>query len=227
MAALFTKKTFDFLFDLDVNNDRAWFEENRDRFEADAREPMLAFIRAVEEPLHRRVSKHLVADDRKVGGSMFRIHRDVRFSKDKSPYKTHLGAQFRHEDGKDVHAPGVYLHLEPGNCWMGVGVWRPHREALQAIRQRMVDKPGTWKAVASEDNIRGWQKSDDSLKRAPRGFDPEHELIEDLKRKSHTLSRPLSEAEVRRKDFPERFAECAGQARPFLNWLATALDVRF
>ncbi len=227
MAGQFTKRTFDFLFDLDVHNDRAWFEENRERFEADAREPMLAFIREVEDPLHRHVSKHLVADDHKSGGSMFRIHRDIRFSKDKTPYKTHLGAQFRHDAGKDVHAPGVYLHLEPGNCWMGAGVWRPHGPSLAAIRKRIVDKPATWDAVASEDAIRGWQTSDDALVRAPRGFDAQDPRIDDLRKRSHTLSRPLSEAEVRRGDFPERFAELAGQTRDYLDWLATALGVKF
>ncbi|MFT5223333.1 MAG: hypothetical protein ACI867_001648, partial [Glaciecola sp.] len=149
MPGHFSKRTFDFLFDLDVHNSRDWFEQNRERFEQDARAPMLAFIDEVGEHLHSHVSKHLLADVRKVGGSMFRIHRDVRFSADKTPYKTHLGAQFRHEQGRDVHAPGVYLHLEPGNCWMGAGVWRPDRDALIAIRQRMVDKPATWTRVAS------------------------------------------------------------------------------
>ncbi len=227
MPGLFTKRTFDFLFDLDVNNDRTWFDENRERFERDARGPMLAFIEVVGEPLQRHVSKHLVADPSKVGGSMFRIHRDVRFSKDKSPYKTHLGAQFRHEDGRDVHAPGVYLHLEPGNCWMGAGVWRPDRDALTRIRERMVDDGASWERVASPRKTRGWQPSEEALKRAPRGFDPDHPLIDDLRRTSHTLSRPLSEAEVRRADFPERFAELAGQTRPFLKWLAGTLGVRF
>lgn len=227
MPSHFSKRTFDFLFDLDVHNSRDWFLEHAERFEADARGPMLDFIVAVEEPLHRHVSKHLAADPRKAGGSMFRIQRDVRFSADKTPYKTHLGAQFRHTQGKDVHAPGVYLHLEPGNCWMGAGMWRPDRTAIAAIRQRIVDKPATWRRVASDDAVQGWQRSEDTLVRAPKGFDPEHPLVTDLKRTSHTLSRPLSEAEVRREDFASRFAELAGQTRPYLAWLAGAVGVPF
>lgn len=227
MPGHFSKRTFDFLFDLDVHNDRAWFEKNKERFEEDARTPMLGFIEEVGPHLHRTVSKHLVADPSKVGGSMFRIHRDVRFSKDKTPYKTHLGAQFRHEAGKDVHAPGLYLHLEPGNCWIGAGVWRPHRDALAAIRQRIADKPRSYQSVLSSDPLKGWQLSEDTLVRAPKGWDADHPMIDELKRKSHTLSRPLSEAEVRRKDFVERFAELAGQTRGYLGWLATALDVPF
>ncbi len=107
-----TPKTFRFLTDLAKNNNREWFAENKDRFEGDLREPLLGFIEDFSEHLEK-LSPHFEANARKVGGSLFRIFRDVRFSKDKSPYKTNAGVHFRHERAKDVHAPGYYLHLDP------------------------------------------------------------------------------------------------------------------
>ncbi|MCH7945702.1 MAG: TIGR02453 family protein, partial [Armatimonadetes bacterium] len=101
-----------FLSDLKKNNNRQWFQKNKDRYESDVREPLLKFIEAFEPRLHK-ISPHFIADARKTGGSLFRIYRDTRFSHDKRPYKTHAGVQFRHERAKDVHAPGFYLHIEP------------------------------------------------------------------------------------------------------------------
>jgi len=103
---------FGFLEELKDNNDRTWFQANKSRYEEQVKSPLLAFIGGFDERL-QRLSPHFVADPRPVGGSMFRIYRDVRFAKDKSPYKTAAGIHFRHERAKDVHAPGYYLHLEP------------------------------------------------------------------------------------------------------------------
>lgn len=119
-------KLFRFFRDLKKNNDREWFEDNKQRYEDDVRGPLLAFIDDFAEPLYR-ISPHFRADARKVGGSLFRIFRDVRFSKDKTPYKTHAGVHFRHENAKDAHAPGLYLHLEPGEVFMGAGIWLRRR----------------------------------------------------------------------------------------------------
>ena len=100
-----TPRLYAFLNSLAKNNDRTWFEANREQFECDVRTPLLSFISDFDVYL-RRLSPHFVADERKVGGSLFRIHRDVRFSKDKSPYKTNVGVHFRHEQAQDAHAPG-------------------------------------------------------------------------------------------------------------------------
>ena len=113
-----TPALFDFLRELGANNERPWFEENKARYRAEVRDPMLDFIQAFAEPL-AEISPHFRADPRANGGSLFRIYRDTRFSKDKTPYKTNVGAHFRHEAGKDAHAPGFYLHLEPGMCFAG------------------------------------------------------------------------------------------------------------
>ena len=112
---------FDFMRELKANNERPWFEANKARYRAEVRDPMLDFIEAFAEPL-AEISPHFRADPRPNGGSLFRIYRDTRFAKDKTPYKTNVGAHFRHEAGKDAHAPGFYLHLEPGMCFAGCGV---------------------------------------------------------------------------------------------------------
>mgnify|MGYP003430300666 FL=1 len=122
-----------FLGDLAENNNRDWFEANKGRYEADVREPARAFVRAMA-PRLLKISRELVADDRKIGGSIMRVHKDVRFSRDKSPYKTNLGIQFRHRTGKDVHAPGLYVHIQPGTLFLGAGMWHPEPDALHALR---------------------------------------------------------------------------------------------
>ncbi|MFC1886438.1 TIGR02453 family protein [Thermodesulfobacteriota bacterium] len=106
----FSPETFIFLKELAENNNRHWFQENKRRYEEHFKGPAMCFIADFSEVL-RKISRHFTADPRPVGGSLFRIYRDVRFSNDKSPYKTNAGIQFRHYQGKDVHAPGYYLHL--------------------------------------------------------------------------------------------------------------------
>ncbi len=225
MARSFAPDLLDFLQDLEVHNEREWFEANRDRYEQDVRGPVLAFVEEVREPLRSRVSAHLTADARKQGGSMFRIHRDVRFSNDKSPYKTHVGTFFAHERGRDVVAPGVYLHLEPGNCFIGAGCYRPPTPALKVLRQAMVEDPDAW--VAARDAVvsprNAWSFGGDSLVRAPKGFATDHPLIEDLNRTSCIVSRPLTEAQVTGSGFVDRFVGLAEEARPLLAWIAGAL----
>ena len=120
---------FTFFRELKENNNREWFQANKQRYETQVREPLLHFITDFGVRLPE-ISPRYMADARKSGGSLFRIYRDVRFSKDKSPYKTTAGIQFRHENGKDVHAPGFYLHLEPDGVFVGVGIWHPETKIL-------------------------------------------------------------------------------------------------
>ena len=101
-----------FLEDLRDNNNRPWFRANKDRYECEVLEPCLSFIRAFS-PRLRKISPFFVASDERVGGSLMRVYRDTRFGKDKTPYKTNVGIQFRHELGGDVHAPGFYIHIGP------------------------------------------------------------------------------------------------------------------
>lgn len=222
-GAFFTPALFQFLTELAVHNEKAWFQAHRERFEAEVRGPMQAFILAFAEPLVQ-LSPHFLADPRPSGGSMFRIFRDTRFSRDKSPYKTNVGAQFRHRDcSKDVHAPGFYLHLEPGGCFMSAGLWRPDPESLRKVREYMVGHAGEWKALRAK----GIEVGGESLQRVPRGFDPAHPLAEDLKLKDFYTGTPLTERQVCAPDFLERFTEGCRRDAPLMRFLSRALELPY
>lgn len=200
-APSFSPRLFKFLRDLESNNDRAWFAANKARYVADVQEPALAFIEDVG-PRLAEISSRFIADPRTVGGSLFRIHRDTRFSKDKTPYKTQVGTQFRHERARDAHAPGFYLHLEPGSVFMGCGTWRPDAETLRAIRTAIASDGARWQAILRDPAFNGrFRLGGDALKRPPAGFDPEHPLIADLKRKDFIAITDLTQTDVTSRGF--------------------------
>ena len=227
MTDFFGRGTFRFLRDLAENNDREWFTANRDRYEAELRDPALRLILAVGERLDR-VSPHLRADPRGNGGSLFRIFRDVRFSRDKRPYKTHVGVQFRHAAGKDAHAPGLYLHVEPKASFFGFGMWRPPAPALKAIRTRIVEDSDGWRAaIGGRRFVETFDLDGDTLTRAPRGFDPEHPLVDDLRRKDFVGRCSLTEKEVLAPGLDRRIVELGELARPMMAFLCDATGVPF
>jgi uncharacterized protein (TIGR02453 family) len=219
----FGPELFDFLRDLKANNDRTWFTAHKDRYEREVRNPALDFIEDFAPHL-REISSHFVADPRPSGGSLFRIHRDTRFSKDKSPYKPYTGIQFRHELGKDAHAPGFYLHLEPGSVFAGAGIWHPDQPTLVRIREAIARDPQGWREAIAGERFR---LAGDSLKRAPAGFDPEHPLIEDLKRKDFIGVVTLTEKQLCARGFVERFAQTCRDASPLVRFLCAAVDAPF
>ena len=227
MQSHFTGELFEFLLKLRANNDREWFGANKGRYEQHLKEPLLAFIEDFEPYLHS-ISEHFVADARANGGSMFRIYRDVRFSKDKTPYKTQAAVQFRHQAGKSVHAPGFYLHLAPGEVFAGVGLWRPDSAALGRIRERIVADQADWEAaVGNQEFVEEFDLEGDSLKRPPKGFDPEHPRIEDLKRKDHVATCVFDEDEVTQPEFVEDFADACRTASPYMEFLTQAVGLPY
>jgi uncharacterized protein (TIGR02453 family) len=211
---------FRFLKELEKHNHRDWFSANKPRFESDVRDPMLAFIGELQ-PRLAKLSRHIVVDPRPVGGSLFRIHRDVRFSADKSPYKTHMAAHFSHA-GCEGSAPGFYLRLEPGQSLAGAGVWHPEAEALGRIREAMVAAPNDWKRATQ-----GLRLDGEVLKRPPRGCDPQHPLIEDLKRKDFITGTTYTESKVCASDFLDRFVEDCRTRAPLVRFLCRALGLPF
>jgi uncharacterized protein (TIGR02453 family) len=216
-----------FLRELDRHNDRRWFEKNKQRYESEVREPALEFIRAMA-PFVERISPHLLAIDCKVGGSLMRVYRDVRFSLDKRPYKTNLGIQFRHEAGKDVHAPGLYFHVEPKQVFLGVGMWHPDGPVLAAVRRAIDEDVAGWKRVTHEKRFRSvWELSGDTLKRPPRGYEADHPMIDDIKRKDHIALCTLDERDVTRADLLKFLYERYARARSYLGWLADAIGMPF
>jgi uncharacterized protein (TIGR02453 family) len=214
--AYFDDETFAFLRELRSHNERAWFNENKDRYERSVKEPLLQFIADVGPEL-KKLSSSLVADPRPVGGSMFRIYRDVRFSKDKSPYKTHAGAHFQSKGG-----PGYYLHVAPAQCFVAGGMWMPDPAVLEKVRERISKRPADWeKARVVLDD------PEDVLKRPPRGFDPDDPMIEDIKRKSFTASVPLSDQQMKRPDLVKTFIRGCKEISPLMKFLAGAAGVRW
>lgn len=222
----FRPATFAFLRELAANNDRDWFAANKARYEADVRDPGIEFI-ADFGPRLDKISSHFVADTRTVGGSLFRIYRDTRFSKDKTPYKTNTGMHFRHELAKDVHAPGYYLHLEPRACFAGVGIWQPDTATLTRIREAIVADPAAWKRSAYGKRFTDvfTSRDGDTLKRPPRGYDPDHPYVEDLKRKDFTAGARLTQSQVTAPGFVDEYARMCKAATPFMRFLCDAIGI--
>jgi uncharacterized protein (TIGR02453 family) len=217
--AHFNRALFQFLVDLRFNNERPWFNANKERYEAQLKRPFLRFIEALG-PRLAKVNPAYVAEPR----SFFRIYRDTRFAKDKTPYKTHAAAQFRHHAATgDVHAPGFYLHLEPGDCWMGGGIWMPEPEPLKAIRTRIAKKPPAWMAL-KKSKLKWWDE--DQLKRPPKGFDPEHALIGDIKRRSFITWVNFTDTQVCAPDFLDRFVVGLKKVDPLVRFLCSAMGLK-
>ena len=223
-----TPKLFKFFRDLKKNNEREWFEANKQRYEDEVRGPLLAFIDDFAEPLYK-ISPHFRAEARKVGGSLFRIFRDVRFSKDKTPYKTHAGVHFRHENANDAHAPGFYLHLQPGEVFMGAGIWHPETAVARQIRAAILEDPDKWEKVMKSVAFsrHGFSLDGESLKRPPAGVDADHPLIEDLKRKDFIAVADLAQKDVCAPGFPKVFAERCKSISAFVEFLSRAMEQPF
>jgi uncharacterized protein (TIGR02453 family) len=162
-----SRDVFAFLAELRRHNNREWFNENKDRYLAEVRDPMLALVASLAPGL-ARISRHIAVDPRPAGGSLMRIYRDTRFSRDKTPYKTNVGIHFGLKAPRDFEAPGYYLHLEPGSVFMGAGLWHPGADALRSIRDAIVRNPRGWKQARRA----GLSHDEATLKRPPRGFDP-------------------------------------------------------
>jgi uncharacterized protein (TIGR02453 family) len=223
----FSGETFQFLSSLAANNNREWFGENKPRYEDTVCSPALRFIDDIAVEL-AAISPHFLAIPKKVGGSLMRIYRDTRFSKDKRPYKSNIGIHFRHEVGKDVHAPGFYLHIAPGECFVGVGIWRPDSTALGKIRDAIVEDADSWHA-ARDDKVfnKRFRLSGDRLTNPPRGYAGDHPLIEDLKWKDFIAVAELDQREVTGNKLLSRVVDDFAAADPFMRFLCKALEVRY
>src|SRR6266478_1071758 len=217
-----SRDLFAFLAELRRHNDRVWFNANKDRYLGDVRDPMLAFIASIAAPL-ARISRHITVDPRPSGGSLMRIYRDTRFSRDKTPYKTNVGIHFGLDATRDFEAPGYYLHLAPAEVFMGAGIWHPGADTLRAIRGAIVKDPRGWKVAK-----RGGLAHDGAtLKRPPRGFDPAHPLIDDLKRLSFTSGARFSERQACAPDFAVRFVATCRREAPLSRFLAKSIGLAF
>src|SRR5262249_1006715 len=226
-TASFGPGLFSFLVDLRANNNREWFAANKDRYEEQLLEPALAFIDAFA-PRLEKISPYFRADARPSGGSLFRIYRDTRFSKDKSPYKTNLGIHFRHERAKDAHAPGYYLHIGLDEASAGGGIWPPATDAATDIREAIVADPERWRRATRTGALpKRLQLGGDFLKRVPPWADPEHPFADDLKRKDFFASALLDESDVVAPGFVDDYARLCRGTAPLMRFLCDALAVPY
>ncbi|MYA02571.1 MAG: DUF2461 domain-containing protein [Chloroflexi bacterium] len=225
---VFSEELIDFLVGLSANNEREWFNARKDVYETVLREPALEYIRQVGGPL-ADISPHIRASDRKQGGSLMRIYRDVRFSRDKSPYKTNVGIQFRHESGKDVHAPGYYVHISIEECFIGAGSWMPDRDALLAYRRAVSEHPREWLALKELAETSEWSIDGhhDMLKRPPRGFSADDPMIEDIKRKHFIVTHRMDVDEVTAPDFVDYTIDRFRESKEWMAFLAKAIGLPF
>jgi uncharacterized protein (TIGR02453 family) len=221
MPVYFSTDLFRFLTRLKRNNNRDWFLAHKEEWETSIHRPVLRFITDFAVPLYE-LAPHLVADPRPSRGSMFRIYRDIRFSPDKRPYKTHVAMRFSHR-GKDVHSPGYYLHLEPGGSYAASGLWHPEPPTLLKVRNAMVSRPKDWRPIRK---LLNWDDAG-KLKRPPRGFPADHEFVEDLKLRSLGTAVNFTDKQICSPNFMSTFVSACCTMSPVAAFLSSAVGLKF
>jgi uncharacterized protein (TIGR02453 family) len=223
----FTPKFFEFFEELSRNNNRDWFTPNKPRYQHDVREPMLAFIADFAVRL-RKISANYVADPRSTGGSMMRIYRNLRFSRDKTPYHTNASAAFGHRDGAHFNSPSFYLSLSPAEAFAGVGVWHPQSDTVAKIRDSIVAHPSKWKSAINDRKFRArFEMMGDMLSRPPQGYDASHPMIDDLKRKDFVGGMQFTRMEVCSPEFMDLFSKACASSTPFMKFLTEAMGLKW
>jgi uncharacterized protein (TIGR02453 family) len=225
--ASFKPETIAFLRELKANNNRDWFNENKPRYEELVLDVALNFIQSMHDPL-LKIAPHFTAIPKRMGGSLMRVYRDTRFSKNKTPYKTNIGIQFRHEQARDVHAPGFYVHIDPDSVFLGAGMWRPAPQALLGIRERITYKQAEWLRVCAEAKFKKqFSLGGEKLTRPPRGFDKDHPLIEDIKRKDFIAVKNLTLEDALQPKFQQKVETAFKAATPYMRFLCKAVGVPY
>jgi uncharacterized protein (TIGR02453 family) len=223
----FSDRSFRFLRALARNNNRDWFQAHKPDYETHLREPFRRLLQDLQPDL-ATISGQYRADPRPVGGSLFRIHRDTRFANDKTPYKTHAGARLFHVRHREVDSPSFYVHVQPGHCFVGAGIWHPEPDTRRRIRQFITDNPEAWrKAVHSPAFRRRFELGGELLQRIPRGFPADHPLAEDLRRQSFVGSTPLADETVLGPGLRRSISSALAGLAPLVDYLCASLDLEF
>ena len=215
------KATIDFLKKLKKNNNRDWFGANKNLFE-DAKYDFEVFI----FELIQKIAEY----DESVSGlepkdCMFRIYKDVRFSKDKTPYKTNLGASI-HKGGRKVPTAGYYVHISPGECFLASGLWMPMPDKLLAVRNKIADNPKKFKAIVENKEFKKYYKKlweGDSLKTAPKGFEKDHPMVHYLKMKSFIGDHIVGPEKALTKNYTDYAAKVFKSIKPLNDFLNDAI----
>jgi uncharacterized protein (TIGR02453 family) len=225
----FTAESLRFLKGLKRNNKKPWFEAHRAEYEHSIKEPMVELVGEMDVRLSR-LAPEMTGDPKR---SVFRIYRDVRFSKDKSPYKTHAACWFFHTGASskvgresDGGGAGFYFHLEPGASAVGGGCWMPPRPALQRFRKHIAEDPAGWERIVLAPALKkrlGGLSEESMLSRVPRGFDCEHPAGRWLRLQSFTVGRSLTDAQVTSARLTTTLADDFARMLPLVRWLNSTL----
>jgi uncharacterized protein (TIGR02453 family) len=227
----FTKASFDFLKGLARNNKRPWFEAHREDYEAFLRAPMRDLVEEMDVRF-ARFAPEILGDPKR---SMFRIHRDIRFSKDKSPYKTNAGCWFFHRDGRhnvgqesEGGGAGFYFHFQPGQCFTGGGLWMPPRPSLNKLRDAIVTDRKKFEKVALSPGIKklGGLDEEDSLKRVPRGYAPDHPAGKWLRLQSYIAGGMVKDRDVLSGRLADVLEKEFKTMLPLVRWINGVLGLR-
>lgn len=218
----FTPETFRFLKELAKNNNRDWFQANKSRYEERVLQPAVRFVAELGARLAQSYS-HVTYDARPFGGSVSRIYRDTRFSKDKSPYRTNVGIHFGHDAGGDEHLPGFFLHIAPGESVLYSGMWRPDPRQLSRIRDAIVADRKGWTKVRRTSAPAGGE----SYARVPSGYAADDPFADDLRRKDFFASSEFTDSEVVAASFGRTFLKGCDGLNPLNAFLAKAVGVEW
>jgi uncharacterized protein (TIGR02453 family) len=227
MCELPDERLFQFLDELHENNDRQWFAANKDRYLLEVLEPAVELVRRLEKPLIK-LAPMIEVQAKAHNGSVMRIYRDTRFSKDKQPYKTNVGISFRHQADNDIHAPGFYIHFGLDECFVGAGCWRPPRESLAAIRTAIAEDPKQWKKVIGGKAFReSYEMGGERLKTAPRDYPKDHPIIDELRRIDFIGVAHVKRSELLGVSGVDKILGKIRVARPLMVFLCDALGVPY
>ena len=210
--------TLQFLRNLEKNNNREWFNENKTLYQ-EAQQDVISFVEKLMEEM---------ADfDEEIGKleakkSVFRIYRDTRFSKDKTPYKTNFGAGLGMGKGNKIS--GYYLHIEPGKSFLAGGVYKPEPSVLKTIRQEISAFGDEFKAILEQDEFRNYFRGlsvEDKLKKVPQGFEKDDKMAEYLKLKHFIVTHPISDEQLLSENAVKEFTKIFKAMKPLNDFLQT------
>jgi uncharacterized protein (TIGR02453 family) len=225
--APFSRDLIRFLAELQSHNNRVWFEKNRARYERVYKDGFASFIEGFA-PRLRKISSHFVADPRPTGGSVMRIYRDTRFSKDKSPYRTYTVVHFAHADAGEGRGPGFFLYVAPDEISGGGGIWHPEPSVAHKIRSAIAKTPGRWLAVTSPPAFRErFELTGESLKRPPPGFPKDHPQMAELMRKDFVASTSVPLSQFVSPKFPAYYEDLCRRVSPLMEFLSRAIGLPF
>jgi uncharacterized protein (TIGR02453 family) len=217
---MITNTVFSFLNQLKLNNNRDWFHENKTLYNK-AKSDFELFVNLMINEIGKFDNEvaHITAKE-----SIFRIFRDIRFSKDKSPYKTNFGA-FVSAGSKNSSLAGYYFHVEPGNCMLAGGIYMPPSPALKAVRQEIFDNTEEFREIISDQNFIHYfrQLEGDKLSSAPRGFPKDFKDIELLKYKNYLVMHSLKDEELKKEDFLVKMSKVFSAMTPLNHFINQAI----